>query len=181
VCFGVASPGGRRARVVTLVSRTGTEHAVATLDDGTVIDEPGEGTVGDALRRCLGLPTPPPPCTTEELFNRHWLLAVLAAGGGTRPMTWRQAAGLHPCTLLAADLADPCTWADLRRMTAAGSIAPARLTADLAAWMDDGMFARWVMADLPPAQRLLDELARAQSPGVMRRIRRAGWRASRTG
>jgi hypothetical protein len=189
VCFGVASPGPRRARVVTLVSRAGNEHAVASLDDGTVIDQPGEGKVGDALRRCLGLPTAPPPCTTAELFGGQWLLAALTAGGGRRRMTWPELASLHPCMMLAElqhgrrpapstlvaearDLAEALTWADLRRLTAAGSIAPARLSADIAAWMDDGMFARWVMADLPPTDRLLDDLGRTQLPNVMRRVRR---------
>lgn len=168
VCFGRVVPGDRRARVVTLVARTGEQHAVASFDDGTVIDEPAAGSVTDALRRCLGLPTPPPPCSTADVFASHWLASVLAAGGGTRRMTWAEVSSLraHP----SFGVVD---WADLRRTVAAGSPAPAGVSADVAAWMDDGMFARWVMGGHPPVDRLVDQLSAVQLPNVMRRIRKA--------
>ena len=165
VCFGRAAPEDRRARVVTLVARTGETYAVTSLDDGTVMDEPGEGSVTDALRRCLGLATPPPPCPTNELFDAYWLRSVLAAG---RRMTWREAAALRP-----EPVVYELDWTDVRRHAAAGSSPSPRVSADVAAWMDDGMFARWVLADQPPVDWLLDQLAFAQLPNVMRRIRRA--------
>lgn len=107
VCFGRVVPGDRRARVVTLVARSGETYAVTTLDDGTVIDEPGEGAIIDALHRCLGLPTPPPPFGMVD-------------------------------------------WGEVRRTVAAGATAGAGMSADIAAWMDDGMFARWILNDQPP-------------------------------
>lgn len=165
VCFGRVAPGDRRARVVTLVARTGEQHAVASFDDGTVVDEPAAGSVTDALRRCLGLPTPPPPCSTADLFASHWLASVLAAG---RRLTWKEVASLRPGPVF-----DVVDWADLRRTVAAGSPAPPGVSADVAAWMDDGMFARWVMAGHPPVDWLLDQLEAVQLPNVMRRIRRA--------
>jgi hypothetical protein len=39
--------------------------------------------------------------------------------------------------------------------------------------MDDGMFARWVLADLPPLPRLLADCAVHLHPDVLRRVRRA--------
>jgi hypothetical protein len=43
--------------------------------------------------------------------------------------------------------------------------------------MDDGMFARWVLAGLPPFPPLLRQCARVLAPEVLRRLRRAlrGW------
>ena len=119
VCFGWAAPPAplapsanperRRARIVTAVDRSGAESSTTTLDDGTVIDDPGEGTVNDALRRCLGLDTPPP----ERAISRH--------------------VGLRT------------SWRELRLRVAAGeSVSWVDVPADVAAWMDDGMFARWV-------------------------------------
>jgi hypothetical protein len=90
-------PDRCRVRVVTLLDRDGTEWATATLDDGTVVDEPGEGTVGDALRRCLRLPTAPPPVGTAELFAALWLADVAAAG---RPLSWAEVASRHPAVRL---------------------------------------------------------------------------------
>jgi hypothetical protein len=118
VCFGWAAPAvdldpdrhtaaGRpslhpercRVRVVSLVDRSGTTWATAALEDGTVVDEPGEGTVADALRRCLRLPTAPPPVGTAELFAALWLADVAAAG---RPLSWTEAALRHPALRLLA-------------------------------------------------------------------------------
>ncbi len=110
VCFGWARSMSaargvrRRARIVTAVDRDGHEAATTTLDDGSVIDEPGTGMVQDALRRCLGLPTAPPASA-------------------------------------------PSAWRELRlRVVAGDTTAGLELSPDVAAWMDDGMFSRWVAA-----------------------------------
>ena len=180
-------PRRQRVRVTTLVDRDGDERATATLDDGTVVDEPGTGTVTDALRRCLRLPTAPPPVGSAELFAALWLADVAAAG---RPLSWTETALRHPALRLLAEhrqrpqpeeligfarsLHRAVPWEQLRQRAADGrrdggiGVEPS-----LAAWMDDGMFARWVLGGLPPLPRLLTDAARHLSPDVLRRVRRA--------
>ena len=179
-------PDRRRVRVTTLVGRDGEERATATLDDGSVVDEPGTGTVTDALRRCLGLPTEPPPVGTAELFAAVWL-AELAAGG--RPRSWPEAALRHPALQLLAgrfprpqpeeligcgrSLHRTMTWERLRQRAADGRMdLDVGIDAPTAAWMDDGMFARWVLGSVPPLPRLLADAAAVLSPDVVRRVRR---------
>jgi hypothetical protein len=203
VCFGWASPpadpgagvgGGRpsqhpdrrRVRVVTLLDRRGDERATATLDDGTVVDEPGAGTVSDALRRCLGLATPPPPVGSGELFAAMWLSAIAAS---SRRLTWGEAVALHPAMHGSVDggrrrqpeelvscgraLHRAMPWGELRLRAASGrrdvgiGVAP-----DIAAWMDDGMFARWVLGGLPPFPLLLQRCSTVLAAEVLRRVRR---------
>lgn len=207
VCFGWAAPGddvdaarhrasGRRpsrhpermrVRVTSIVDRRGRERATAQLEDGTVIDEPGSGTVSDALRRCLRVPTDPPPVGSQELFAAVWL-ADLAASG--RALSWTEAALRHPAMrvlergyprpqpeeLIASGRAlhRTMSWEKLRQRAADGRFdAGADIDAALAAWMDAGMFARWVLGGLTPLPRLLADCAAVVSPDVLRRVRRA--------
>ena len=197
VCHGWASPPSsegrpsehperRRVRVVTLLDRSGDERATATLDDGTVVDEPGSGTVSDALRRCLGLPTPAPPVGSGELFAAMWLTSVAAAG---RRLTWTEAVMLHPAMQVlragghrpqieelvscGRSLARAMPWGELRQRAASGvRDGGIGVAADLAAWMDDGMFARWVLGGLPPFTPLLRRCSTVLAPEVLRRLRR---------
>ena len=200
VCFGWASPPAgdasglrpsehpdrRRVRVVSLLDRHGEERATATLDDGSVVDEPGVGTVSDALRRCLGLATPAPPVGSGELFAAMWLSSVAASD---RRLTWTEAVMLHPAMQVRAragrrpqveelvssgrSLARAMPWGELRLRAAAGvSDGGIGVSADLAAWMDDGMFARWVLGGLPPFTPLLRRCATVLAPEVLRRLRR---------
>lgn len=197
VCYGWASPPseeGRpsehpdrlRVRVVTLLDRSGDERATATIEDGTVVDEPGAGTVSDALRRCLGLATPAPPVGSGELFAAMWLTSVASAG---RRLSWTEAVMLHPAMqvlrggghrpqieeLLSSgrSLARAMPWGELRLRAAAGvRDGGVGVPADLAAWMDDGMFARWVLGGLPPFTPLLRRCSTVLAPEVLRRLRR---------
>ncbi|HVF32871.1 MAG TPA: hypothetical protein VM933_07540 [Acidimicrobiales bacterium] len=209
VCFGWASPvsdahldvsrhttsGPRpsqhpdrlRVRVTTVVDRAGDERATATLEDGTVVDEPGSGTVTDALRRSLGLATAPPPVGTAELFGALWLGDLATAG---RPLSWPEAALRHPAMQVLAgrhprpqpeeligsgrSLHRTMTWEKLRQRAADGRVDLAiGMDRDVAAWMDDGMFARWVLGSVPPLPRLLADAAAVLPPDVVRRVRRA--------
>jgi hypothetical protein len=182
-----AHPERRRVRVVTLLDRLGREQATAALDDGTVVDEPGSGTVSDALRRCLRLATPPPPVGSSELFGALWLSAI--ANAGSQPgLSWHQVANLHPALQHLAScgqrprpeelvargraLHRTLTWEELRLRAAAGLDDGVAIPGDLAAWMDDGMFARWVLAGLPPLPLLLHRCAQLVDRDVLRRIRR---------
>lgn len=209
VCFGWAAPAGddvdfargtslmrasehpdrHRVRVVTLVDRRGREQATASLDDGTVVDEPGSGTVSDALRRCLELPTPPAPVGSVELFSALWLLQVAETADAARArLGWPEVVLAHPSIrlLTAAGrrarpnelvatgrlLHDSLSWEKLRLRAAAGQGHGTQMPADLAAWMDAGMFARWVLGGLPPLPVLLQECAQRVDDDALGRIRR---------
>jgi hypothetical protein len=64
-------------------------------------------------------------------------------------------------------------WGELRLRAAAGRRDPGiEVPGDLAAWMDDGMFARWVLGGLPPFPTLLQRCSRVLSLEVYRRVRR---------
>ena len=199
VCYGWASPPSedgtgrpsehpdrRRVRVVTLLDRSGDERATATLDDGTVVDEPGAGTVSDALRRALGLATLPPPVGSGELFAAMWLTSIASAG---RRLSWSEAVMLHPAMQVlrggghrpqaeelvscGRSLARAMPWGELRLRAASGvRDGGVGVSADLAAWMDDGMFARWVLGGLPPFTPLLRRCTSILAPEVLRRLRR---------
>ncbi|MBW3615416.1 MAG: hypothetical protein KY439_08940 [Actinobacteria bacterium] len=203
VCFGWAAPSGgadihygttserpgrhperRRVRVVTLVDRNGDARATAAMDDGTVTDEAPHGALDDALRRCLGLATPPPPTTTAELFAVMWLQGLLSAPRG---ISWAEAAERHPAfawlrslgrrpraddlTTAARALAETLDWPALRA-TVARQREATLLAPELAGWMDDGMFARWILADYPPLPALLEALEVALAPAFLGRVRR---------
>lgn len=174
----------RRVRVVTLLERTGNQASTTALDDGAVSDEPAQGTVSDALHRCLGLPTPAPPASTAEFFAVLWLQGLLSAPRG---IAWTYAAAQHPAfawlralgrrpgcdDLITAGraMAETLDWPTLRASAAAQ--AEATLVApQVAAWMDDGMFARWILGSHPPLPALLDALELTLAPAFLGRVRR---------
>jgi hypothetical protein len=139
------------------------------------------GRIDDALRRALGLPTAAPPGTTHLLWATQWLDAIVeqvAAAVATRPRRPGAAArlpalvGLHPA-VAAYDL-DPATldlpelvarghrlaadrdWSQLRRACTAGLWRHPSVDAEVAAWLDDGSFARWVLGDWPDLDDLVE-------------------------
>jgi hypothetical protein len=142
----------------------------------TPLPERPVGTVADACRRALGLATAPAPPSTLELWTLAWLdrLVEVAAGGGGRARlgTWAQVAGLHaavgPLTGTAAGASGPGALAASARALA-GAWPWARLRADprvvplpggppsaaLATWMDDGMWARWLLGRFPAVDDLV--------------------------
>lgn len=179
-------PRRLRVRVTTIVDRRGRKRATAALEDGTVVDEAGEGTVTDALLRALRVATAGPPVPTSELFAAIWLAELAATG---RPLSWPEAALLHPALRVrAATFPKPqpeeliscgrsmhraLTWEKLRQRAADGRFdAGPDIDEELARWMDDGMFARWVLGRMTPLPRLLGECAAVLRPDVVRRIRR---------
>jgi hypothetical protein len=138
---------------------------------GEVVPLPGspEGEVADACRRALGLPTAPPPGSTLQLWTLAWLDRVVDVAGRAaapdRLRTWAQVADLHaaagprcdPAALAAAaaSLAEAWPWSRLRAEPSVVDAPGPVPAAELAAWMDDGMWARWLLARLPGEHDLL--------------------------
>jgi hypothetical protein len=173
-------PDDPSVRVSMLVHRSGATAGI--LADGRRMvplpDRP-EGVVADACRRALSLPTAPPAATTAELWTLYWLdrvvEAAVDAGARSRRLRWPQVAALHPAAAVAAaSRADPpavpdppmlaaataalarqWTWSRLRADPAALDLPWLDLSPGLAAWMDDGMWARWLHSGVPALPDLM--------------------------
>lgn len=184
-----ARPDRLAIHMVTLVARDGREASRIRYGDGRLLtpESPCEGVVGECLRRALNLPTAPPPASLDELYARLWLTTVeQAAFASTRPLSWGQVAALHPAMALAGGgraardslteaaglLGRTLSWADLRwEVITHPSVADGLASAD-AAWMDEGMFSRWMLARYQPLPALLAHLDSLLAPTTTRRIRR---------
>jgi hypothetical protein len=195
-----AAPFGDQERLgfAYLVARDGASASACTRADGTTwdhsatgLDGAAEGRIDDVLRRTLGLPTHPPPAGPIELWARVWLDQVLEAASArpARRWSWPAVALLHPAAQLVLDdlsgrrsevvesmprlavvLANGRSWADLRTGYASGTwVAPA-IPPDVAAWMDDGIFSRWLLDGLPGCGDALVALGDLLSERVMARI-----------
>jgi hypothetical protein len=190
--------GGRGAGVV--------RHGDAV----TELDEAPEGLVADACRRALGLATAPPPASTVELWIRIWLdraLEVVAQGDTPSLDGWAAVARLHPAAPMgplpsraddgppveSCPTADPCElaeatqtlaaawpWSHLRRDPEALDTGRPPVTGPIAEWMDDGLFARSVLAAIAElsdaAQALTRLLPSAVTGRVAETVRAAGLR-----
>ncbi len=138
------------------------------------------GTLLDAGLRALGHGTPPCPSPAvwfpDGVFL-HRVSRLLGRRGGVctrRPLSWDSLSRLYPLngsaepltpgmTLhLRQDFGERNTWSSLRlrvvdQPVAAPAILPG-LTPDIAEWLDDGSFARWVLSRVPDPPSTLDWL-----------------------
>ena len=180
-----------RIAIACLVARDGSTGWRMRLPDGTEADHPpSEGRLLDCLRRCFGLPTLPAPATPAVLQAVAWLAAVLEAGDrSARPLSWSQVSRLHPVArLVAGDAGDDCSelvpaltrvagatwsWEDLRRRVEEFDGLGGLIDPELAAWMDDGMFARWVLSALPSTEEMLAGVRPLLVPSAARRLAHA--------
>ncbi len=187
---GTADP--RPVRLTHVVDRGGSVASVLRHlgEAAQPPDDGGEGRLVDVCRRALDLPTPDPPEDTVELWALLWLdnlLARVARGERIRGLV--AAAHAHPAIELVAQhephlldeavarlvrlgriLGQQRTWSKLRTACVAGDWPVEDLTPEGAAWMDDGMFARWVLDDFPSADDYLDELADLVPPSVVEAV-----------
>ena len=169
-----------RARITTIMCRDGSVvDAVRTEAEGLkMMGGDAVGLVPDTLRRVLGLSTAPPaPGDLEEWMAKCWLQIVLThtrRGKRAPKLRWREVAALHPAidTVRAdpADLAEVApalatnmTWERFRQIHADDGD-------DLAAWMDEGMFARWSVQGHPPVAELLRRAQRRLTPEARIRV-----------
>jgi len=196
----LVDPSAERTRVrcVHLVDRTGASASTLRLqgEAATVFgveEEHGRGRIDDACRRALGLPTPPAEQSTIELWALVWLdraLTALAAHESDPPVTWADVVDHHPAVaVLRSDaeewgdaaednvvrlgtvLADVHSWPVLRAACAAGEWPVDDIAPEVAAWLDDGSFSRWVLGGYPPIAQLADAVCELVPPSLRRRVR----------
>jgi hypothetical protein len=193
---GLVDPSRNQICMACLVTRHGEVTWEMHLPDGATTNEPPvEGRMLDCLRRCFELPTPPPPVGPARLQIVAWLAAVLEqAKSARRPLSWSEVSRLHPVArILGAELDGSCSelvpglmrmagsawsWEELRRQAQYEHGLEDIVDPELAAWMDEGMFARWVLADLPSPDELLAALRPRLSPSAARRLGHAVHAAS---
>lgn len=172
----------RRVRATSLVSRTAGEVTLLRFEDaGTAIEAPEEarGLVPDALRRCLHLPTPPPDVPVATFFTAVWFGAVRAVGAASsRPLGWEQLQSLHPShhpgrplAVTAREQASGIGWDGLRWQTVERRWVVPSVSPELAAWFDDGSFARWIQ---PSSADLAAVTGLATRDAVLRMARLLG-------
>lgn len=184
--YGRARPVEQRARMGHFVDRAGATVSYLQLCGEPLRrdDSPAVGRVDDVCRRALGLATPPPSAPMELFWAGRWLEDVLVTASRARiDLAWSRVVALHPAshpsaravtrplpsepdpTSLAAAarrLASAWSWEDLRALVAEGGARTVDgVTPAAAAWMDAGMFSRWVLADAPPLAVLRAALAAA--------------------
>lgn len=177
---------GRPLTVAVLVGRDGAVATRTRVPDGGEaldLDEAPVGRLVDLLQRALQRPTPPPEVSTWCLWEAIWLDAVVAdvAGGeGPGSVTPELADALAG----SSDPDGPAGWDHLRRLAAAphgavghdvalaAALSPL-IDPEVAAWMDDGCFSRWVLGALPPREELLDAVDALLPPPRAEAVRRA--------
>ena len=146
------------------------------------------GRVDDALRRALGLATPPPTEGTARLWASQWLDALLTGAAlerGTRRrrralatlVAAHPAAGafdLDPVGCGVADLVGAGTrlsvlrsWPQLRGACAGGRWVHDEVGRATAAWLDDGAFSRWVLGGYPELGDLRGALGELLAPSAL--------------
>ncbi|HZQ84546.1 MAG TPA: hypothetical protein VFA83_06900 [Acidimicrobiales bacterium] len=164
--------GRQRIRAITILGRDGFEASGIRYQDGEfkVMEESPVGAVADCMRRSLGLPTPPPEFPVVELLAQRWLASLVSSTkrGKHQP----KVAVTNPYNDLPDELvALPHTegWDMLRRITSRGGI-PTNITAEHAAWMDAGIFARFSIAELPPLPTLLKQAKRRVDAAGLKHI-----------
>src|SRR5207248_10475214 len=121
------------------------------------------------LRRALGIPTPPPERPFTEWVARMLFRLAIGDGGDGRRVGWTQ---LQPELERYEAVGGEGSWDLLRRLAAKGHELRVDVSTDVAAWMDDGMFARWVLGDQPSYEYLLEEVKRTTTPEAFTQIRR---------
>lgn len=198
------SGGALSLRMACIVSRDREIGWWMELPDSTLRTEPpAAGRMLDVLLRCFALPTPPPDEPASEIHSAAWLASVMDGGmSSDRRLTWSDVEQLHPLArVLAGDVdvriplsgeedevaqqqfegllriaAAACSWEEIRMQATRGEL-EAFIEPELAAWMDEGMFSRWLSSIIPPIDHLLEATRPLLVPSAARRLAHAVHRA----
>lgn len=191
------------ATISVMVDRSGAAATLLRRGDriDRLADRP-EGSVADALRRALGLPTAAPPASSAPLWAAWWLdrivEAAAASSGRERLSSWAEVVALHPAVPLVSAgsrlgpgpdavvvatqaLADAWPWYRLRREPGAVELPGTPVSAEVADWMDDGMFARWLLGEFPAIDDLLEAVDGLLPAVIAERVAEVTRAAVRTG
>jgi hypothetical protein len=142
-----------RVRLAVLVQRDGVMASIVLTEHGSehAVSSPPDGRFADALRRSLGLETPPPDGEVSTLALLVWLHRVHSLAVDGRSPDIDVVRALRPPM--------PRSWTDLRHQCAQGGWLEIGCDPDVAEWMDDGMFSRWCLGAFPEPFQLLAELS----------------------
>ena len=169
-----------------LVGRSGEE--VAVLREGgrtSVIHQPAEGTIPDLCRLVLGLPTPPPPAPSHELFTLAWLDRVheIATAHPAVCLSAATVAALHPAGTKVTDgarfaglteaHAAAWPWSRLRAEPHHLALPGGDLEVEVTSWMDDGAYARWALGAYPRLEQLRSDVLEVLVGGALDLVARA--------
>lgn len=139
---------------------------------------PAGGLVMDLLRRAIGCATDPPAAPLVELLACTWLAQLAVCHPEA---SWAELAEVHlalqvtpdrsanELVEVALEVADELGWAGMRRVVRTGGW-PGVCQADVAAWLDDGAFARWTLGSFPPVADLLAAAVAGRDPATGERI-----------
>jgi hypothetical protein len=177
---------------VHLVDRRGTSVSVLTgagpepMVVGPTADLT-EGRLADACRRMLDLPTAPAPGDMTAHVIDLWLARVTRSALDQPGLDWPAVVARNP----AHEITGPCTtvptpaaiarrtvafgeqldWERYRqRCIEAGGTPFGELDAEVADWMDAGMFARWLLGESMPWPSQMDLLEGVLAPGAADRL-----------
>ena len=177
-CRPSQAKGRMRMRTTMLVTRDGQEasgmriagEAFKLMPDEGSTESHCSGTIPDALRRALRVPTAPPEVPFEGWVARMLLMLIIGdVPRGHRRVPWTQ---LRPSLERYKELADEGTWETLRGVASKRAGMIADLEPEDAAWMDEGMFSRWVIGGLPSYEHLLDKAREACTEEAFSQLRR---------
>jgi hypothetical protein len=184
------APGERRrVRVVCLMTRAG--NIAGYLRDGPtlLVDEPPSvGRIPDFLRRCFGLPTPPPAESTDGVFARIWLANIGGAGeSSSRPLGWSEVTRLHPAMQVAKEggitipsnqfsmalrvVAQVWDWTSLAEQARGPGWLADFFPPGAAGWMDEGILSRWLLGGMTPVDVLWQRATPYLAPSAAKRLR----------
>lgn len=159
-------PDAVRVRTLVLVERSGLGLSRLRIAGGPPRDaELPEGFATDVLRRTLRLATPRPAVPVDELLDCTWLAAIVRCSRALgRRLTWAEAVDLRVDDGVSS-------WDAARLVVAMGVWPELGLSPDAAAWMDDGIFARWCLGRFPPVHELVLEARRHLRASAWRQLR----------
>ncbi len=159
--------------VVHLQARSGESVSLLGPPGGPlkVSSSPGQGRIVDICRRCLGLGTDGPSASPLQWWVARWLDQLCAEPALELIADERQLVGAFPAGMPFGPVRDlmsllgharlleaSCPWSLVRSGVAGGALSAPGISAEDAAWMDDGMFQRWAMGEVPPLLHSLAEL-----------------------
>jgi hypothetical protein len=171
-CRPSQAKGRMRMRSTMLVTRHGDVASGMRLagEEFKLMPGEGEGTIVDALKRAMGVPTAPPHVPFAGWVARMLLALIIGdVPRGHRRVPWTQ---VRPSLERYRELADEGSWETLRSIAGKRAGVIADLAPEDAAWMDEGMFSRWVIGGMPSYDHLLEEARKASTPEAFSQVRR---------